>query len=438
MRIFIDCTHTANYTYKNTGIHRVVRQLASELDRLSSSSSYTNIEVVAVMFDGNFMRRVTNLSEKNNGETATSNQYIYTLNKIIVKFQALWSKLKNKLKNLFPFILSLIQWLYLNFIRSKNGSLEFEGIKILPGDIYIIADANWDLPKTYYNFLNYLKNHEVVIAIICYDLIPIKFPEFCGQKFAAAFTKFYRDYSNLFDKVLCISDNSAKDYRNAQSMGIIAISNKNLTINSFRLGCDYLNLDCLVSIDNNIFDKTQRELLNKPYILVVGSLAPHKNIKTIMAAFDLLVNSNNEEINLLFAGNRGWHLETDMLIESNRMYGKRIHILGAVTDDQLSLLYRNCYCLVQASFYEGFGLPVVEALQYYKPVIASNGGSLPEVGGDFCLYFDPNQPSELYQALKKLLNSDIYYNQLVNHIKNQYKPYSWQQCAEEFLSHFCN
>lgn len=437
MRIFVDCTHTANYRYKNTGIHRVVRQLISEFDMLNSSSSNTDIEVVAVRFDGKFIRKVTTLNIKNNSEPTTSNPYIYGIRKTIVKSQVLWSKLKNKFLNLFPFIISLVQWLDLNLSKVKNGSLEFEGIKILPGDIYIIADANWDLPKTYYNFLKFLKKHEVVIAVICYDLIPIKFPKFCDQKFAAAFTKFYKDYSNLFDKVLCISKNSAKDYRNAQSMGIIASNNSNLIVKSFRLGCDYSNSDCLVNIDNS-FDKKFNELLNKPYILVVGSLAPHKNIKTIMAAFDLLVNSNNKEINLFFAGNRGWHLETDTLIESNKMYGKLIHILGAVTDDQLSLLYRNCYCLVQASFYEGFGLPVVEALQYSKPVIASNGGSLPEVGGDFCLYFDPHQPSELYQALKKLVNSDIYYTDLVTRIKNEYKPFSWQECAEEFLFHLCN
>ena len=170
----------------------------------------------------------------------------------------------------------------------------------------------------------------------------------------------------------------------------------------------------------------------------MGSLVPHKNIKAIMEAFDLLINSNYEDIHLLFAGNRGWHPETDAIIESHQMYGKLIHILGSVTDAQLKVLYKNCYCLVQASFYEGFGLPVVEALQYFKPVVASTGGSLPEIGGDFCVYFDPNEPTELYESLKKLLDSDIYYNDLVEYIKKQYKPFSWQESAEQFLSSLCN
>ncbi len=194
----------------------------------------------------------------------------------------------------------------------------------------------------------------------------------------------------------------------------------------------------MLNLDNNDFDKNFSELLTKRYILVVGSLVPHKNIKAIIEAFNLLVNSNYADIDLLFAGNRGWHSETDAFIETSQMYGKLIHILGSVTDAQLKALYKNCYCLVQASFYEGFGLPVVEALQYCKPVVASTGGSLPEVGGDFCIYFDPTQPNELYQALKKLLDSDIYYNYLVERIKNEYRPFSWQESAEEFLFHLCS
>jgi alpha-1,2-rhamnosyltransferase len=171
---------------------------------------------------------------------------------------------------------------------------------------------------------------------------------------------------------------------------------------------------------------------------VVGSLVPHKNIKAVLEAFDLLLNSHYDDTYLLFAGNKGWDLETDQLIESHKMYGETIHILGSVTDVQLNLLYKHCYCLVQASFYEGFGLPVVEALQNYKPVIASTGGSLREVGGDFCIYFDPTKPVELYQSLEKLLYSDSYYNQLVARIKSEYRAFSWKECAEQFLSHLLN
>ncbi|WGV25490.1 glycosyltransferase family 4 protein [Halotia branconii] len=429
MRIFIDCTHTAKHTYKNTGIHRVVRELTSELLKLNSSRS--TIEIVAVMFDGKRICRVTNLNPLTY-DNNKNNSYLHLVEKIKNKLQILFSKITNKFKNL---VLNTLLLIYIwDSNDEKDIDIDFEGYKIQSEDIYVIADANWDLPKTYYRFLQTLKHHKVTIVIVCYDLIPIKFPEFSSPKFREAFTKFYRDYSILFDKILCISKNSVEDYKNAQKQGIIPSNNPNLVVKNFRLGCDYYNHDDSINLNYNDFS----ELLNKRYILVVGSLVPHKNIKAIIEAFDLLVDSNYIDIYLLFAGNRGWHLETDALIESNKMYGKLIHILGSVSDAQLKTLYKNCYCLVQASFYEGFGLPVVEALQYCKPVVASTGGSLPEVGGDFCIYFNPTKPVELYQALKKLFDSDTYYNNLVKQIKNEYRPFSWQESAEEFISHLCS
>ncbi|MEH1816875.1 MAG: glycosyltransferase family 1 protein [Nostoc sp.] len=428
MKIFIDCTHTAKHTYKNTGIHRVVRELTSEL--LQISSNRTDIEIVAVMFDGSFMRRVTNLNQQQDDYLMEVNKY-FALTKINIKFQALLLKLKNKFIYFF-YRLNLIDWFDSNSVNKKIF-LEFEGSIIQSGDIYVIADANWDLPKTYYRFLQLLKTHEVTIVVICYDLIPIKFPEFSSKRFTKAFTQFYSDYSTLFDKVLCISKKSAEDYSNAKVQGILG-SNNSQIVQSFRLGGNYYKQDFLLSEENNNLDIKLQKLLNKKYILVVGSLVPHKNIKTIIAAFDLLINSSHDDVFLIFAGNKGWDSKTDNLIESNKMYGKLIQILGSVSDAQLDFLYQNCYCLVQASFYEGFGLPVVEALQHCKPVIASNGGSLPEVGGDFCRYFSPTQPTELYKALKELLDSEISYNNLVERIRNEYVPFSWQESAEEFLS----
>ena len=429
MKIFIDCTHTAKHTYKNTGIHRVVRELTSEL--LKISSNRTDIEIVAVMFDGSFIRRVTNLNQQQDEDFIKVNKYL-VITKINIKVKAILFRLKNKLIKLLH-LSNLIDWFHLNSENKKKVLPEFEGSIVQPEDIYVIADANWDLPKTYYRFLQLLKMNKVTIVVICYDLIPIKFPEFSSKGFTEAFTKFYSDYSTLFDKVLCISQKSAEDYNKAKYQGILDNNNTQI-VQSFRLGCNYYKGDLLVSERNKNFDVKLQKLLNNKYILVVGSLVPHKNIKTIILAFDLLIDSSHDDVFLVFAGNKGWDSETDNFIESNKMYGKLIQILGSVTDTQLDFLYQNCYCLVQASFYEGFGLPVVEALQHCKPVIASNGGSLPEVGGDFCRYFSPTQPKELYEALKELLDSEVYYNNLVDRIRNEYVPFSWQESAEEFLS----
>ncbi|MHC5719833.1 MAG: hypothetical protein ACYTX0_49320, partial [Nostoc sp.] len=121
MKIFIDCTHTAKHMYKNTGIHRVVRELTYEL--LQISSNRTDIEIVAVMFDGSFMQRVTNLNQQQDGHFLKVNKYL-DLIKINIKIQALLLKLKNKFIN-FLYVLNLIDWFDSNS-GNKKVFLEFE------------------------------------------------------------------------------------------------------------------------------------------------------------------------------------------------------------------------------------------------------------------------------------------------------------------------
>lgn len=429
MRIFIDCTHTATYTYKNTGIHRVVRQITSEL--LRASSNISDLEVIPVKFDGEFITRVFSLDGSDSNYVSQDMKEILRI-KIARKLLSYLYRLKSKVKRVMPEHFAL---------RDKNGKhsrldqqSEFADVKFSSSDAYLIVDANWDLPISYYHFLQHLKKCNVSISSICYDLIPINFPEFCSDNFVKAFKDFYCQYTDCFDQVICISNKSADDYIRAKQNGILPSTNTTQIVTSFRLGSDYSANNQVRNNDkSNDISSELESVIGKKYILVVGSLVPHKNIKTIIAAFDLLAVLN-DDVNLVFAGNRSWHSDTDLLIEKNKMYGKTIHIFDTVTDAHLDVLYTNCYCLVQASFYEGFGLPVVEALQYDKPVISSNGGSLPEVGGDFCLYFDPTEPIQLCQALEKLLSSDDFYNHLVNRIKSEYIPFSWKDSANQLLS----
>lgn len=410
MRILIDCTHTATYPFKNTGIHRVVRQVTSELLKIGVSQSH---EVILVKFNGQSIIKVETLQEK-------TNQTRLGLWKTIRnKFFIYFNKSKNKISRLLPIFL----------FKAKTKKIKkFLEVSFSSNDIYVIADANWDLPISYQIFLKNLKSLGVSINILCYDLIPIKFPEYCSQKFVKDFRNFYFQNFHSFDKVICISQKSAEDYQEILGSG----QRSDQLITHFRLGCDYVKASNNCTLE--FIRPELNDVLKYQYILVVGSLVPHKNIKTIISAFDLLLKQTYSKPYLVFAGNKGWHSETDNLIESHPKYAELIHIFHSVSDQELDLLYKNCYLLVQASLYEGYGLPVVEALQHHKPVICSNAGSLPEVGGEFCVYFDPYQPNELYQALVSLLTSPDKYNEIASYIKENYKPTTWEESAQQLLN----
>jgi glycosyltransferase involved in cell wall biosynthesis len=410
MRIFLDCTHTALHPYKNTGIHRLVRRFATELNELTKQ--HRAFEVHLVMFDSatTTMRVVQSLEVSE--QVKRQSFFDHWLRKVAAKLAKIFKKLFGQF---------ISQW-------SKPRKVTFENHLLSSDDWYLIVDANWDLPDTYYSFLSQLKAQKANIALVCYDLIPMKFPEFCSKGFSDQFSRFMAQYAHLFDKVLCISQRTVDDFLEARGRGLLSY-NLDQAVLSFNLGSDFTSpiLSPVIAEDSPI-----RRFSNKQYVLVVGSLAPHKNIKATIAAFNQIQN-RYPDLEVIFAGNRGWHPETDGLITKHPLYEKRLHILSGLNDQQISFLYQHCFCLVQASFYEGYGLPVVEALSRGKPVIASQGGSLPEVGGDFCLYFDPHHPPELADQLGRLLESPTFYDALVQRIQTEYRPVSWRESAQQVL-----
>jgi len=108
-------------------------------------------------------------------------------------------------------------------------------------------------------------------------------------------------------------------------------------------------------------------------------------------------------------------------------------ILGYVSDKELAWLYRNCFCFVYPSLYEGFGLPVLEAMGQGAAVITSNATSLPEVAGDAAYYIDPFDEYSMTEALLKLASDDAYREALREKAVIQAEKFSWEKSAEEVL-----
>jgi glycosyltransferase involved in cell wall biosynthesis len=174
-------------------------------------------------------------------------------------------------------------------------------------------------------------------------------------------------------------------------------------------------------------------LVHDKFWLSVGTLEPRKNVRRLLRAYAAFINRHHEGLPLVLAGGKGW-LEDD-LEEFIGTLGIREHIriLGYVGDEELTWLYRNCFAFIYPSLFEGFGLPVLEALSLGAAVVTSNTTSLPEVAGEAACYVDPLKEESIIAAMSKLMNDNAYRVKLKALSKPQALKFSWERCASEVL-----
>lgn len=174
------------------------------------------------------------------------------------------------------------------------------------------------------------------------------------------------------------------------------------------------------------------EVKLKKYILYVGTLQPRKNLIVLIEAFDKFLQIN-KDFKLIIVGKKGWLYEN--IFEKVKMMKleKKIIFTDHVSDQELIWYYKNAFCLVLPSFYEGFGIPVLEAMNFDCPVVASFSSSLPEIGEDASLYFDPKNPDDLLEKLNSLKENQELRKELITKGRQRIKDFSWEKCAEETL-----
>ncbi|MDP4010778.1 MAG: glycosyltransferase family 1 protein [Candidatus Roizmanbacteria bacterium] len=178
--------------------------------------------------------------------------------------------------------------------------------------------------------------------------------------------------------------------------------------------------------------KREFGLSTNRYILHVGTLQPRKNIPTLIAAFKKF-HELHPDFKLVLQGKKGWMFHEIFATVKALHMEESVCIPGYVSDEIESSLYQNAFCLAFPSLYEGFGLPILEAMSHSCPVIASHNASLPEIGGDACLYFDPKDSNDLNDKLEKLYGDKNLATMLIANGKKRIQDFSWSKCAEETL-----
>lgn len=171
--------------------------------------------------------------------------------------------------------------------------------------------------------------------------------------------------------------------------------------------------------------------IQPPYWLCVGTIEPRKNIKVLLAAFDRLKAETNGPHQLVLLGKKGWKSEDIYQRIQDSPFREAIHLPGYVEREALPVIYSMAEVFIYPSFYEGFGLPVLEAMSCGVPVLTADVSSLPEVGGEGALYFDPHSVEELVDWLRKLSQSPALRQQQGRLGLKRAAQFSWKKTARE-------
>jgi len=290
-----------------------------------------------------------------------------------------------------------------------------------PGDFLISVGLDWEYPYTSH-FYELTRKRGLRVITCCYDLIPVLFPQYCVGDVSHRFAEYFLDLCWGSEAVLCISENTRRDFTQlCAKMG--APSRRTVVI---PLG------DNIPSGESRIGEAV-RDATETPFILFVSTIERRKNHEVLYRAYHILKRQRPETVlpRLIFVGMPGWGVG-DLLkdIELDPLTAGIILQLHHVSDAELEYLYRKALFCVYPSLYEGWGLPVGEALAMGKAVIASGEASLPEVGGDLVRYLSPWDPYAWADAIQDYVHHPETLLELEQRVKTNYRPRQWADTAK--------
>lgn len=296
------------------------------------------------------------------------------------------------------------------FLNNKNHFGKLINIYNNISSKIFFSKFNHDILHTTYYDDKIFSKKPIVITV--YDLIHEIFSnEFNYEKLPK------KEIFKRVDHFICISKNTQQDLI------------KYYGIDEKKTSVTYLSSFGLQNFSAEKYD-------NKPFFLYVGSRKRYKNFSLLIEAFSKNKKiSQNYEI-ICFGGGKLIKDEYDLLKKFDLEFNQIKQLDG--DDELLVKLYKNAEAYICTSKYEGFGLPILEAMRYSCPVISSNTSSLPEVCGNAALTFRPSSSDELINCIEKIISDTVLKKEIILKGIEQSQKFSWEKCADETLKIYNN
>ena len=257
-----------------------------------------------------------------------------------------------------------------------------------------------------------------------YDLTFIRYPQYVDAV-VKTYTERVQRCLQWTDLVLTISESSKQDiieYLHVAPEKIYVTPLASRYHPSFLEPANIQELETKIKYD-----------FSQPYILFVSTIEPRKNIDNIITAFNFLKQKYKIPHQLVLIGKKGWNYKPIFAAIDNSPWKSEIYHLDYLPNELVALLYSKADVFVYPSHYEGFGLPVLEAMTLGAPVVTANTSSLPEVTADAAILIDPKDPMQLAEAILQVINHSQLRQELINRGRERAKLFSWERTAKETL-----
>ncbi len=414
-RFLIECTYVFHHPEINSGIQRVVRNVINNLPSVKDEEAC----IPVILREGTIFEVKQLAPEYAENSKGRLQSKLEAIARRLVQVRNRYWLIHSRLLRFWPWKSShnvrrvtyvLCRLVSLSFMLPLYLTERILG-KIVPqprireltcraGDVLVLLDSSWQGDS--FPVAEKLKQQGVTIISVIYDLIPLTHPQFCDDLLVHMFERWFEWTVNIADGFIAISSTIRDEVRGEVQRRLGKERADALWYEFFHLGSELDQIGVNQSVRPHV-----KKLFNsgRSVYLMVSTIEPRKNHAYLLDAFEQLWQ-NGSDVVLCFIGRIGW--KNDILItrvKNHPEFERRLFMFNDLSDVELEHCYGNAKALVFPSYVEGFGLPLVEAMQRGLPVMASDIPVFHEIGGEFVSYFDLNQPKSLSGQIQQFEDS---------------------------------
>jgi alpha-1,2-rhamnosyltransferase len=434
-RLLVECTYVFEHPSANSGIQRVVRNVIQQLPGADET-----LECIPVVMINGGLYEVKSLAPLNSTKLDLMGLRV----KLEQWANAFWLR-HRAVERRWPFnrshftrrvlyvgcrltafaCLSLPMRLLERVLKGQQIPERCVPLAHRAGDQLVLLDSSWH--ANFFPLAEQLKREGVGIISVIYDLIPLTHPQFCDAGLVKVFNDWFDWIARTADGYVAISTTIRDQVREEMLCRIGTQQVGQRWFDYFYLGSELDLSEADAKVDRGLLDMFQT---TDPVFLMVSTIEPRKNHAYLLEAFELAW-ATGSKARLCIVGKIGW--KCDALIERIRQHpelNRRLFMYNSLSDKSLEHAYSHATALVFPSHVEGFGLPLVEAMQRKLPAMASDIPVFREIGGDYMAYFDLANPQSLSDLVTGMERSGEFPAALG---LEQWRWLSWREASAQLV-----